>query len=51
MFTHHIVTVLLMIVSYLTNFTRVGAEILFILDWCDIFLPVSKGVVVCGANH
>jgi len=42
MFTHHIVTVLLMIVSYLTNFTRVGADILFILDWCDIFLPFAK---------
>ena len=41
MMTHHIITVILMWTSYFTNFTRVGALIMVLMDWCDIFLPVS----------
>jgi len=42
MMTHHIITVVLMIGSYSYNFTRVGCLIMFLMDWCDIFLPLAK---------
>jgi len=41
MMTHHIITVVLMLGSYFTSFNRVGCIIMVIMDWCDIFLPVS----------
>ena len=41
MMTHHIITVALLWISYYTNFTRVGCIIMLLMDWCDIFLPVS----------
>ena len=41
MFTHHVITVLLIASSYATHLTRVGSAILFTLDWCDILLAVS----------
>lgn len=40
MMAHHIITVILMVTSYFTNFTRVGCVIMVLMDWCDIFLPV-----------
>jgi very-long-chain ceramide synthase len=40
MFTHHVLTVLLIAGSYATHLTRVGCAILFTLDWCDILLAV-----------
>lgn len=40
MFTHHVVTVLLMTFSYVLNWTRVGNAILCIMDFVDILLPV-----------
>lgn len=42
MMTHHVITVALLFTSYYTNFTRVGCIILLLMDWCDIFLPVSE---------
>ncbi|KAJ3506046.1 hypothetical protein NLJ89_g7092 [Agrocybe chaxingu] len=42
MMTHHIITVVLMLASYFTNFTRVGCIIMVLMDWCDIFLPLAK---------
>jgi hypothetical protein len=42
MITHHIVTILLITISYLTGFFRIGASILFIHDLSDIFLEVAK---------
>ncbi|KAF5363300.1 hypothetical protein D9756_000674 [Leucocoprinus leucothites] len=42
MMTHHIITVILMSTSYFTNVTRVGALIMVLMDWCDIFLPLAK---------
>jgi len=42
MFTHHVVTVALIAGSYQVHLTRVGSAILFVLDWCDIFLPLAK---------
>lgn len=41
MMTHHVITVVLMTLSYYCNFTRVGCLIMVLMDWCDIFLPVS----------
>ncbi|KAF8165393.1 TLC domain-containing protein [Crassisporium funariophilum] len=42
MMAHHIITVILMVTSYFTNFTRVGCCIMVLMDWCDIFLPLAK---------
>lgn len=41
MFSHHIITVALIGVSWVTHISRPGIQILVLLDWCDIFLPVS----------
>ena len=41
MMCHHVVTVALLVLSYFTNFNRVGCLILMLMDCCDIFLPVS----------
>ena len=41
MMAHHIITVFLMATSYRYNFTRVGCVIMVLMDWCDVFLPVS----------
>ena len=41
MFGHHVVTVVLVIGSYFYNYTRVGCLIMFLMDWADIWLPVS----------
>ncbi|KAI0082466.1 longevity assurance proteins LAG1/LAC1 [Panus rudis PR-1116 ss-1] len=42
MMTHHIITVILMVGSYFYNFTRVGVLVMFLMDLCDIFLPLAK---------
>jgi very-long-chain ceramide synthase len=40
MMTHHVVTIVLIVLSYTYNFTRVGCLVMVIMDWCDILLPV-----------
>ncbi|KZT62254.1 longevity assurance proteins LAG1/LAC1 [Calocera cornea HHB12733] len=42
MFSHHIITIILMITSYISNFTRVGSMILLLMDFCDFVFPVAK---------
>ncbi|GBE79426.1 TLC domain-containing protein [Sparassis latifolia] len=42
MMTHHVITVLLMIGSYVYNLTRVGCLIMLLMDWCDVFLALAK---------
>jgi acyl-CoA-dependent ceramide synthase len=42
MFTHHVVTIALIVASYVTNFTRVGCAIMVLMDLCDILLPLAK---------
>ncbi len=42
MILHHLTTILLIIFSYLTNYTRVGASILLLHDSADIFLESAK---------
>lgn len=42
MIIHHIVTIVLVVLSYLTNFTRIGTAILLLHDSADIFLESAK---------
>jgi len=42
MMAHHIITVILMVASYFTNFTRVGCVIMVLMDWCDVLLGLAK---------
>ncbi|KAL5507988.1 LAG1 [Sanghuangporus vaninii] len=42
MMTHHVITIILMVLSYFYNFTRVGSLIMVLMDYCDIFLPLAK---------
>lgn len=44
MFTHHIITTILMSLSYILNFTRIGSAILCTMDVVDILLPVSSTI-------
>jgi very-long-chain ceramide synthase len=45
MMTHHVITIALMFLSYWYHFTRVGCYIMMLMDFCDIFLPVSIRVL------
>lgn len=42
MFIHHAVTLLLLALSWICNFHRVGALVLVIHDFADIFLDATK---------
>lgn len=42
MLAHHFVTIALVMGSYWANYTRVGTVILVLMDFCDIWLPVSR---------
>ncbi|KAF8609831.1 longevity assurance proteins LAG1/LAC1 [Ceratobasidium sp. AG-I] len=42
MLAHHIITIALIVGSYVAHFTRVGIAILVIMDFCDIILPLAK---------
>ena len=42
MMSHHVITIILVLASYITHFTRVGCVIMVLMDCCDIFLPVSN---------
>ncbi|KAK9457494.1 TLC domain-containing protein [Dipodascopsis uninucleata] len=48
MFTHHIVTCLLLIASYNYCFTRIGNVVLCIMDFGDIFLSFAKMLKYMG---
>lgn len=41
MMSHHVITTILITLSYRVYITRVGCLILVLLDFCDILLPVS----------
>ncbi|CAO3702330.1 unnamed protein product [Rhizopus stolonifer] len=42
MVSHHLITILLLVASYLSNFTRIGNAVLCCMDLCDIFLALAK---------
>lgn len=41
MLAHHMITISLMLSSYLFNLTRIGNAVLCIMDFADILLPVN----------
>ncbi|KDE03729.1 hypothetical protein MVLG_05799 [Microbotryum lychnidis-dioicae p1A1 Lamole] len=47
MFTHHIITTLLMMLSYIQNWTRIGTAILCTMDVADILLSSAKLIKYC----
>jgi ceramide synthetase len=42
MITHHFVTIFLIVLSYCSNFTRVGSTVLILHDSADVFLELAK---------
>ncbi|EJD01170.1 longevity assurance proteins LAG1/LAC1 [Fomitiporia mediterranea MF3/22] len=42
MMAHHVITIVLVVLSYFYNLTRVGSLIMVLMDYCDIFLPLAK---------
>ena len=46
MMAHHVITVILVIGSYSYNYTRVGCLIMFLMDLCDVFLPVRPTFLI-----
>jgi acyl-CoA-dependent ceramide synthase len=51
MVTHHVVTLILLITSYIGNFFRVGNAVLCCMDVSDILLAVSDGRNVSGGGN
>jgi len=45
MMLHHIVAVLLISLSYMSNISNVGASVLFLHDWSDIFTALTRVLV------
>lgn len=41
MFSHHVVTILLLLGSYTSHFTPIGNVVLVLMDPCDVLLSVS----------
>jgi hypothetical protein len=48
MFTHHIVTILLLVGSYASHYTRVGNAVLCLMDPSDILLSLAKCLRYAG---
>ncbi|KAF9482436.1 LAG1-domain-containing protein [Pholiota conissans] len=51
MMCHHVITVILILASYFTHFTRVGCVIMVLMDCCDIFLPLAKMIRYLGLSQ
>ena len=49
MIIHHVVTIGLVFLSYISNFTRAGATILFLHDVSDVILEFSKCLFYIGS--
>lgn len=48
MFTHHVITISLIVLSYQYNFTRIGNVILILMDPTDVILGVAKMLKYLG---
>jgi hypothetical protein len=48
---HHIVTVLLLLSSYVTNFTRIGSTLFLLYDISTVFLELSKGLTYVSKSR
>jgi acyl-CoA-dependent ceramide synthase len=42
MFSHHILSIILIVSSYYMNYTRIGTVVHVFMDFCDILLPVCN---------
>lgn len=53
MLAHHVITIILMALSYRMNLTRVGCLTIVLMDSCDLFLPVSasRGIRWCRGTQ
>ncbi|CAO3637113.1 unnamed protein product [Mucor hiemalis] len=51
MLSHHIITILLVGSSYISNLTRVGNAVLCCMDLCDIFLSLAKILKYLGFTN
>jgi hypothetical protein len=51
MIVHHLVTIMLLLFSWCTNFTRIGSSILLVHDIADIFLEAGKCVNYVSINN
>jgi len=45
MMLHHIITLLLIFLSYMSNYSNVGAAVMFVHDWGDVFVSIVRTVL------
>lgn len=45
MFTHHVITIVLMYITYAYRYTNIGNVILCIMDVADFLLPVRSSLL------
>ncbi|OAD76436.1 hypothetical protein PHYBLDRAFT_4109, partial [Phycomyces blakesleeanus NRRL 1555(-)] len=51
MLLHHIITIILLVASYYTNFTRIGNSVLCCMDLADVFLSFAKILKYLGYSN
>lgn len=42
MFLHHYITLILIVFSYASNFSRAGGMVLFVHDWSEVFVALCR---------
>lgn len=50
MFLHHLITVILIILSYMSSQYYIGILVLWVHDWADLFIGVIRTVMDCCGN-
>lgn len=50
MMLHHVVTVFLIFLSYMSNYSNLGAIVLFLHDWSDICVSVTRSLMDLSIN-
>ena len=51
MFIHHLATILLLSLSWITNLTRAGSVVLLLHDSADVILEVGGGSLITYEPH